>query len=334
MLKVKPLGTREVGTLVDDRHCQIEPQGPLGHTSGRSAEGEEAIPETSAMKALKMVLPPVKAPYDRLSFSDLELAALETVLGDGFGAIGVRNAVRGPLPPGIRSGLLSHPFWIAGDNAASVWDDPEALEEEFWHTPDSDDEPPGPAEWFPLHFDLRLCRIYFTRQLKRFAASTLEAEPSLRGWPGRRFRALAETKLYEKPWYEFHALQLLDFVSFSMRQGEDQRGPDSRRFSNAWNTLLLCNWTGQLGRLVEQYSWRFRFEIAAITGVGARKGASAGGRAKAQRHHTELSAWQKAASDVWSRRPDLSKISVAQAVKKRLGVPRTAKHIARVIKRP
>ena len=99
-------------------------------------------------------------------------------------------------------------------------------------------------------------------------------------------------------------------------------------------TILISSFSGKLGRLVEQYYWRFRFEEAAITGIGARKGASAGGKARAGLHRAEHVVWQRLALDVWARRPNLSKIAVAKAIKKQLDDKRTAKHIARFINHP
>jgi hypothetical protein len=68
---------------------------------------------------------------------------------------------------------------------------------------------------------------------------------------------------------------------------------------------------GQLGRLVEQYSWRFQHEKAVEIGEGARKGASAGGRAKARLSEIKRSSWQDEALNIWANRPDLSKRAVA-----------------------
>jgi len=130
------------------------------------------------------------------------------------------------------------------------------------------------------------------------------------------FQRQAFYRLYEKPWYEVHALRFLDWL-------ENQHGP-----------VLSIAFAGKLGRLVEQYYWRFRFEDVAATGLGARRGASAGGKVKAALHRTKYSAWQNAASEIWARRPELSKIAVAQKVRTNLSTSRTAKHIARYIRRP
>ena len=97
---------------------------------------------------------------------------------------------------------------------------------------------------------------------------------------------------------------------------------------------VVADYHGKLGRLVEQYYWRFRFERAAIAGVRSRTGASAGGKAKAETHNSVQSGWNRAASEIWSRRPGLSKIAVAELIRKQRNVACTAKHIARFISRP
>ena len=76
---------------------------------------------------------------------------------------------------------------------------------------------------------------------------------------------------------------------------------------------------GKLARLLEQYLWKFKFEQAAKTGATVRKGASAGGKAKAAQHQAQHSQWQKAASEIWARRPDLSKQAVAGLIRKQFG---------------
>ena len=134
-------------------------------------------------------------------------------------------------------------------------------------------------------------------------------------------------RLFEKPWYEFHAVQLLDSIQWARVQAAD-----SKMVHLA--TLVASSWSGQLGRLVEQYYWRFRFEKAAITGVGARKGASRGGKIKSELDKARRSKWQELASDIWERHPGLSKTAVADQIERQLGKTLTAKHIARYISHP
>jgi hypothetical protein len=136
------------------------------------------------------------------------------------------------------------------------------------------------------------------------------------------FVSFALQQLYQKPWYEVHALLFLDWL-----EGRKAlRRPVLARETNT-------DFAGALGRLVEQYYWRLRFEPAAITGAGARLGASTGGKVRAANRRRERLAWQREASDTWARRPKLSKMVVARAIRKYLRLKHSAKHIARYIRR-
>ena len=171
--------------------------------------------------------------------------------------------------------------------------------------------------------------IYFKNQLARFyhqqsGIADYEIHPEFAEWMRQR---LALRRTYQKPWYEFHAVQLLDWIVDWKR---DIMKPRLAKLGG----LMLSGDSGQLGRLIEQYSWRFRFEGAAIAGLGARLGASAGGKAKARQHHDQHSIWQNKAVEVWGHRPGLSKMAVADLVRKECAPSLTAKHIARFIRRP
>jgi hypothetical protein len=54
-------------------------------------------------------------------------------------------------------------------------------------------------------------------------------------------------------------------------------------------------------------------------------------RGNAKLNKAEHHSWQKAASEIWARRPSLNKIAVAEAIKKHFGVARTAKHKHRAL---
>jgi hypothetical protein len=133
---------------------------------------------------------------------------------------------------------------------------------------------------------------------------------------------VAALAVYDKPWYEYYALRFLGAIVRAQR-GEEADHPQ-----------MNSQWSARLGRLVEQYYWRFRYEAAVTSGLGTRRGASAGGRARAALHRAEHFAWQSLASEIWARRPGLTKIAVAEAIKKRSSSVRTARHIARFIKHP
>jgi hypothetical protein len=285
------------------------PAPPLGlHRDGRD-------------ERLWSLLPSKSAPYDVRILSKAETDALVEALSDGFGGVLYRGHKAMPLPDGVKSGLLEHSFHVSSNSEY----DPNEWNGEFWESPNDEGEPP-PAEWFPLRFIERRLRVYFQNQFDRFCERVRREDPwwseSVDPAEDRWLfeERAAASRLYEKPWYEFHALQLLDWVG-------------DRNLLKHPNLARMCSigFAGQLGRLVEQYYWRFRFEGAAITGAGARKGASAGGKAKAELHRPLHSRWQKAASEIWTRRPELSKIAVAQRVRKNLRDPHTARHIARYI---
>jgi hypothetical protein len=129
--------------------------------------------------------------------------------------------------------------------------------------------------------------------------------------------------LYQKPWYEFHALDCLAWIKAMERRVRENTAPFQMIYDS-----------GKLGRLVEQYYWRFRFERSVTTGEGARKGASAGGKAKAEREQIKHSVWQNEASKIWGHRSDLTKNAVAEIIRKGLSEAVTAKHIARYIVHP
>ncbi|MGB2730112.1 MAG: hypothetical protein WBC24_05055 [Methylovirgula sp.] len=267
--------------------------------------------------ALRAFLPPKTAEYSFENLSEAETAALEAAFSDGFGNVGAKGYRSAPPPSGISSGLLRHSFYVRADSEYGHEDYPD----EFW---DWNDDHPPPSDLLPLHFVLRRLRLYFANQLDRFCEHTIEQHPECASLERWMLEERAASFLYQKPWYEFHAVQLMDWIERDF--GRNKASP--------FVILLISSFSGELGRLVEQYYWRFRFEKAAITGTGARAGASTGGKIKATLHRDEQSRWQKVAEEIWTERPDLTKTTVATTVKKRLRVAQTAKHVARFIRRP
>jgi hypothetical protein len=266
--------------------------------------------------ALKDLLPSVDSPYSVDNLSAEETAALEEALDDGFGLRVPENKAL-PLPPKINSGLLHYSFFVADTSKYHH----EENQYEFWAG--RDDEEPAPFEWFPLRFVVRRLRLYFENQLHRFRAHV--------GGVGTDnilvMEYLAEERLFRKPWYEFHAVHLLEWIEDAKRDAFNNKNVNL-------SVLAISGLSGELGRLVEQYYWRFRFERAAVSGVGARKGASRGGKTKSEGHRVRQTEWQRRASDIWDRHPDWRKLAVAKNIKKQLGEALTAKHIARYIKNP
>jgi hypothetical protein len=279
-----------------------------------------APPRDSRNEKLWSLLPAIDAAYDYHSLSRAETDALVEALGDGFGERWVQGHEPLPLPSNLNSGLLEHAFYSDSGYDADDW---------------------GFAlRTFPLEFIQRRLRVYFQNQFYRFCkriarenAVSLDNERAV-------FEELAYQRVYEKPWYEAHALKFLDFVHTSTKNLKEDQGRFLRLLGTSikdpskYQVIFIASLTGQLGRLVEQYYWRFRFEGAAITGRGAQRGASAGGKAKAELHQAEHSMWQNAATKIWADRPGLSKIAVAKILRKQFGGARTAKHIARYITHP
>jgi hypothetical protein len=282
-------------------------------------------------KKLWSLLPAKDAPYDYDKLSKAETDALVEALADGFGDVLVQGSVPLPIPSKVKSGLLEHFIYGSEEltyEAEECGDD--ALNDAFLNEAlfniATDDDAPRPYEVFPLAFHRRRLRVYFRNQFKRFCEQLCREDQEWASSLKDRypFEWEACRRLYEKPWYEFHALQYLDWMELSVKDISSSKHA-------ALDILSVSTFSGQLGRLVEQYYWRFRFERVAITGAGAQKGASAGGRAKAELHQNEQSVWQNMASEIWAHQPGLSKAAVAEIIRKKSGRTRTAKHIARYI---
>ncbi len=265
---------------------------------------------------LRAILPTQDSEYSFNSLSEAETAALEEALCDGFGDVGADRYRPMPAPREVRSGLIAHRFFVSDGSEY----DHEEYPDEFW---DWRDDRPPPSEDFPLGFVIRRLRIYFANQLDRFCAQLIKDDPDYGSLDREMLEEIAADRLYEKPWYEYHAIRFMQWMKPEMLEvGNHKTLP----------LIFASSWSGKLGRLVEQYYWKFRFEKAAMTGLSSRQGASTGGKAKARLHLAEHSAWQKEATDIWASRPELSKTAVAKAIKTRLRVRKTAKHIARFIR--
>jgi hypothetical protein len=277
-------------------------------TKPPSDDGQSLSPFHRRHEKLRSLLPTIDAPYDYHSLSRAETDALVEALDDGFGNRSRCEPL--PLPSKVNSGLLNHAFYFHSGY------DADELDDIFWFWDHHYDAPPA-CEWFPLKFDHWRLRIYFENQFQRFS----KRENVVHRLTAQQ---LARKRLYEKPWYEFHALQFLESIEMSEKPSKYA----------ALGYMLITGFAGQLGRLVEQYYWRFRFERAAVAGESARKGASTGGAVKAEKDRTKHSAWQNEALKIWANRPELTKHAVAEIITKQCGKGHTAKHIARYLTRP
>src|SRR5262249_41988387 len=120
-------------------------------------------------------------------------------------------------------------------------------------------------------------------------------------------------KTYSKAWYEYHVNQHFYFFDESVltltRHAE-------QRLGLGLALMMITNFLGTLGRLVEQYYWKFLLEKAAIRGLRISESAKSGGLRLASMRKREHAAWQAAARLVWQKHPTSSKMTVASIVKK------------------
>ena len=272
-------------------------------------------------------LPGLEEPYDPLRLSAAEAAALDQALCDGFGTRLGNGRSGVPLPGGIDSGLPAHRFYVTPHPTEEPDPDDERNDWEFRSYGDYRSDAPPPSEYFPLDFHPIRLRIYFRNQLNRYCFHTNKEDFDSHFDVVKDEKILASygwEKFYEKPWYELHALQFLDLLEH----------PDSDVLRQPYLAQMVqTGLAGRLGRLVEQYYWRFRYEEPAKTGLGARGGASAGGAARALKERQRHARWQAIADRVWSRSPDLKKADVAKEVQRELKLRHTAKHISRYIQK-
>jgi hypothetical protein len=257
---------------------------------------EVLLPPADRPDELKALLPPTNSPYCVDSLNPAETAALEEALCDCFGSRGFDSTKCGE----IENGLLRV----------------SQFQTDYFESHPEEVVPP--FEGFPIKFKMGGLWLFFKNQRDRFCEYSARQEP---GYGTSIVEIIVRGWQIKKPWYEYHAVQLLEWIA-----GERVLG---------WHLV----WCGQLGRLVEQYYWKFRYEKDAVTGIGARKGASLGGKIKSARYKPQQQEWQRLAADIWGRNPKLSKLAVAKIIVAKInkihpGEAPTAKNIARYITSP
>ena len=169
--------------------------------------------------------------FDRLNA--IETAALEAALADGFRDFAADQRFPKSTPSNVDAGLLRHSFYVREDSDY----DPAEYDHEFWST--SSDVPP-PSEFFPLGFRLNRLRLYFGNQLSRFRAHLLLHGSEGVPMDSRLVEAEAGRRIYEKPWYEFHALQFLDWIEEAKTQCNNDK-------LKTLGVLTTSSFSGQLG---------------------------------------------------------------------------------------
>jgi hypothetical protein len=145
------------------------------------------------------------------------------------------------------------------------------------------------------------------------------------GYDFERVFQQALDKIYSKAWYEYHINEQFELIDKFVRDSDTKT---ELRISR----IFTCS--GRLGRLVEQYYWKFFIEKSAISGEKISKSAKSGGHIRASKQKRVHEGWQHAASSVWKENPTRSKMTVATIIKQRLRLTLSAKHISRVLKRP
>jgi hypothetical protein len=272
--------------------------------------------------------------YDPWAFSKEEKERFISALMDGFyrpdpDAIELEEL---ELPAGVRAGLLTHRVYY---DTNTEYDGDET--EEFWQ--DFDEKlPAGFFAQLPLNFSFLSLAVFFIKQesaYRNYIKTDKDWEfekrlgPKFSGmWDAHvlRTRALAET--YSKPWYEYHILEKFKSLMAVAYPGET--------FGPAPNMkpLVIIETSAQLGRLIEQYYWKFVLEKSAIRGEKISQSAKSGGHLRASMLKHDHARWQSAADEVWQQYPKSHKTTVASIVKKRLKLAKSEKHISRVLTRP
>jgi hypothetical protein len=272
------------------------------------------------------------AAYDPTVLSEEEKERFLAALGDGFGySHRSQHLDEAALPAEVEPGLLKHRAYYYR-NRRYLGDDEEG---EFWEG--SDGESRALFEQCPINFQLPAIRKYFQQQKAAYLAYAKslddytwldELTPEEKSnWDGKIYdRVLYKT--YSKAWYEYHINLYIYFldeeVAWLARRAEQDH-------KLGFSVIIIIHFSGRLGRLVEQYYWKFFLEKAAIRGVKISESAKSGGLLLASMRKHEHAAWQAAARLIWQERPTSSKMTVASIVKRRLKIDRSVKHISRVL---
>jgi hypothetical protein len=278
--------------------------------------------------------------YDPSTLSNAEKNRFVAALGDGFGyshrAFRSQRLNEHALPAQVEAGLLRHRVYYDKSHQPEYYDGDEA--DKFWEESDGD-SPPGLFEQCPVNFDLAAIRQYFDAQKIAYLGHAKSQsdytwldrlEPEERAnWDNEIYhRALDKT--YSKAWYECHINEQIDLIEGFTAAGIDQPRSNARALVG----LLVIQSSATLGRLIEQYYWKFLLEKAAMRGQKISEAAKSGGHLRAAIGKRDHAVWQSAARLVWQKDPKKSKMTVASIVKKRLNLDQSVKHISRTLSRP
>jgi hypothetical protein len=208
--------------------------------------------------------------YDPFILSEEEKARFLAALGDGFGySRRSQQLDEEKLPPEIDLGLLDHRAYYNRRRRSEYVDDSD--QGKFWEESDGD-SPPGLFEQCPLNFHLPAIRAYFREQREAYMSyaeslrdhrwlSELHFE-TREDWEDHIYRG-ALYKTYSKAWYEYH---INEHIYFGDEFLADLHRHAKWGINLGFIANLLMTFSAQLGRLIEQYYWKFLVEKSAIRG--------------------------------------------------------------------
>lgn len=234
--------------------------------------------------------------------SEVETEELEKALGDSFDSftstggeellIDVSEIYPNPLfGSHVRVRLpVSDPNAEVHSMTSQDWDSEEL--HLFFSDFQIDDAP----EWFdtnPFQFNVRAIRDFFERRVEtirgeirqQYDPLPIEQEPDSSedipwGWSPTEDEETDILTSYwpeylSKDWFEIHIFEEFEHLDFLVGIQQRHKGPFDRA-SHFWGTV------GRIGRMVEHYRWRFRFEADVIRGKKGLDSARAGGTERAK----------------------------------------------------
>ena len=275
--------------------------------------------------------------YDPFVLSDEEEKRFVAALGDGFG-YSHRHQAKGldqaAMPAEIEAGLLKHRIHYDWRRLPDTWQDDQ--NGGFWKESDGDSGP-GLFEICPVNFYFPAIRKYFLEQKAAYfryakSADDYEYEQELNpdekdGFDEWVYRQVLY-KTYSKAWYEYHINLFIFFIDETVAMFTKQI---ESSLKVGYGFAPIISFSAKLGRLLEQYYWKFLVEKSAIRGDKISIAATSGGHSKASKQRRIHAGWQDAARAIWQENPTASKMTVAVKVKKRLKLAPSVKHISRVI---
>jgi hypothetical protein len=118
-------------------------------------------------------------------------------------------------------------------------------------------------------------RRYFLEQKAAYLARA-KLELQLDELTPEESNCIYEKVLYEpysKSWYEFHAIKIDEMIE-AIATGTEKEANTLSTNRIRLALITLIGYAGQLGRVVEQYYWKFIFEKDAIRGLTIARGAN------------------------------------------------------------